>query len=183
MKFTVTFACIFLSISTLVSAARVTSRSSSSCIDRQVTGNSTISHEGNDIGVATGTCSPPGGNKRSTLEERQYYLCSEGTCVVTCEDTTFYTIYPSDCQYIFGYLSYYSSYTVVVPAFSYQEWYYGTCAIWFWNFDIYDYDVCYSEIAYDAATAEQDCEYYTNGAICSGSQLPGDAYEISIESP
>ena len=56
----------------------VTSRSS--CKDSQVTGNSTISHNGGEIGVVTGTCSPSGGNKRSTLAERQnqYSLCTPG---------------------------------------------------------------------------------------------------------
>jgi hypothetical protein len=168
----------------------VTSRSS--CQNSQVTGNSTIEHEGNQINVVTGTCSPPSG-KRSTLAERQYSLCTEGTCecfphsqlrvellgesvstenvcagTVTCSQTSFYTIYGSDCQYVLNYLSYYSSklpnlnpvqtvlflttisfgsgYTVVIPSFSYQEWYYGTCAVWFWNFDLYDYDVCVAEI-------------------------------------
>jgi len=181
MKFAVTLTCIFLSISTLVSAARVTSRSS--CQNSQVTGNSTIEHEGSQIGVVTGTCSPPSG-KRSTLAERQSYsLCTEGICSVTCSSTSYYTIYTSDCQYVLNYLSYYSSYTVLIPAFSYQEWYYGTCAIWFWNFDLYDYEVCIAEIAYDASLAESECEFISNGATCSGSQLPGDAYEISIQSP
>jgi hypothetical protein len=107
----------------------VTSRSS--CEGRQVTGNTTVTHSGNEIGVVTGTCSPSGGAKRSTLEERQYsnYLCTDGTCEcfpsgrscfardnqltnvcegsITCEATAYSTIYLSDCEYVFQYLSYY----------------------------------------------------------------------------
>jgi hypothetical protein len=56
----------------------VTSRGS--CEGSQVTGNTTIPYNGNDIGVVTGSCSPSGSTKRSTLEGRQYSLCTEGTC-------------------------------------------------------------------------------------------------------
>lgn len=181
MKFVVALAYLFLSISTLVSAARVASRSS--CEGSQVTDNSTVTHEGNDIGVVTGSCSPPSTEKRSTLEDRQYYLCSYGSCYVTCETLTYYTIYPSDCEYVISYLTSYSGYTITVPAYGYKEWYYGSCGIYFWNYDYYDYDVCYDEIAYDAALLDTDCIYYYNGAVCAGSMLPGDAYEVTIQAP
>jgi len=46
----------------------------------QVTGNTTVSHEGGEIGVVTGTCPNSAKRSESTLEERQYYLCTEGTC-------------------------------------------------------------------------------------------------------
>jgi len=183
MKFVVALACIFFSISTLVSAARVTPRSG--CEGSQVTGNTTVSHNGGEIGVVTGNCPQPSSAKRSesTLEERQYYLCSEGTCYATCEDLTYYTIDPSDCDYIFEYLAYYSDYTTTIPAYSYQEWYYGSCGVYFWNYDYYDYDVCYSEIAYDAAMLGGECIGLYNGAICEGSMAAGDAYEITIDAP
>jgi len=186
MKFAVALAYIFLSISTLVSAARVRAVTPrSGCEGSQVTGNTTVSHDGGEIGVVTGACPQSSKAKRSesTLEERQYYLCTEGTCYVTCEDLTYYTIYPSDCEYVISYLNSYYDYTVTIPAYGYQEWYYGSCGVYFWNNDYYDYDVCYSEIAYDAAMLNSDCIYYYNGALCDGSGLSGDAYEISIQAP
>jgi len=181
MKFAVALACIFLSISTFVSAARVTSRDP--CAGSQVTGNTTVTHNGGEIGVVTASCAPPSSAKRgSTLEERQYYLCTDGTCYVTCETLTYSTIYIADCQYLIDYLTYYPG-SAVIPAYSYQEWYYGTCGIYFTNLDYYEYDVCYSEIAYNAAMAGNQCIGYTNGAVCDGSMAAGDAYEIAIKSP
>ena len=119
----------------------VTSRSS--CEGSQVTGNTTVSHKGGSIGVVSGTCSPSGGAKRSTLEERQYYLCTEGTCecfppsllrvellgqrkstenvcagYVSCEDLGYNTIYASDCVYLFETLA---SYPGKLPNLNYVQ--------------------------------------------------------------
>jgi len=57
----------------------------SSCEGGQVTGNTTISHNGGNIGVVSGTCPTSGGAKRSTLEERQYSLCAGTPTQGTCE--------------------------------------------------------------------------------------------------
>jgi len=188
MKFAIALTWIFLTFSTLVSAGVVTSKRSfaDSCGGGEVTGNTTVDYNGGSIGYVTGSCPQAASKKRdgSKLEERQSYyeLCTEGDCYVSCQDTSYYTIYPSDCAYVIEYLASYAYSTAYVYAGSYHEWYYGSCGVYFVNLDYYDYEVCYAEVAYDAEAAGEYCLGYTNGAVCTSSLLPGDAYQVIIES-
>jgi len=185
MKFAFALASIFLSTSTLVSAGIVASTSvlaRASCEGGEVTGSSTVDFNGNAIGLVSATCSQSGSKKRSMIEARQYDLCSEGDCYPTCEATSTTDILLDDCALVIEYLAEYASTTAVIPAGSSQRWYAGTCAIYFYNLDAYDYTVCYDEVGYDAAGLIELCTGVSNGAVCDGSMEPGDAYEISIQS-
>jgi len=188
MKFALVTASILALGLTLVSGSTITPRGYyedqyASCEYGSILENSTYTYDYYDIGFVAAYCPYACDGKK--YDKRGGYYCSKDDCYLTCVEAYYYPIYPYDCQVILDYLSSYDSDTFTVPAETYFTWYYGTCEITYWNFDCYDYEVCYDTFEYNAALSVDTCvgsSYdYSYGAVCAGSGDYGDNYAIIVD--
>jgi len=47
---------------------------------------------------------------------------------------------------VFGYLESLIPENFTIPGETYYEWYYGSCAVVYWNLDCCEYEVCYADL-------------------------------------
>jgi len=184
MKLAFVIASIFALGLTLVSGKAVSARgygkgNKDSCGNGTVVQNSTIAtYNGYPIGFVEATC--PLYCEGNHYAKRDGYYCTQEYCYLTCTDVIDCPIYSDDCAPILEYLASFGSGSFYIPAETYYEWYYGSCTIVYWNFDCYEYEVCYEAFAFDAGVSADTCLGSTYGAVCEGSGEYGDNYAIVI---
>ncbi|KAI0039366.1 hypothetical protein FA95DRAFT_1599856, partial [Auriscalpium vulgare] len=137
-----------LSLSVLASSVFARQSPREACGAGEVLSKSTLTHEGKEIQVVTKTCPNLNVTAPAAIEKRQFAQCTYG-CTVICED---YGDQPfvSDCQFITNALEAEYPEEFTVPAGTYAEWSYYSCAYAFINFDSSPYNVCYITFGYNA---------------------------------
>ncbi|KAI0039370.1 hypothetical protein FA95DRAFT_1567215 [Auriscalpium vulgare] len=158
------------------------------CGAGEVLSKSTLFHDGKEIQVVTKTCPSLNATAPVKIEKRQYAQCTDGCAKILCED---YGNQPfvSDCQVITNALEAQYPAEFSVPAGTYAEWSYYSCAYAFINFDSIPYNVCYINFGYNAIIVADDCfgdwpaPSATPGAACASPGTPGNDWGIEVFFP
>ncbi|KAI9512080.1 hypothetical protein F5148DRAFT_1280123 [Russula earlei] len=143
------------------------------------------------------------------LSDQQQLTLNLGSGSIGCENLSTSSINPTDCGSVIGYLESLSrklpilmfhllplfeltalpqqpfsfgrsASTFSLDAQSYAYWYYGTCEITIVNADTIPYTVCYYELGVNSGLAAETCLGTTAGAVCVGTQDPGQMFEIAV---
>ncbi|KAA1475500.1 hypothetical protein DENSPDRAFT_428137 [Dentipellis sp. KUC8613] len=159
----------------------------------EIVNSTIIEHEGKEITFGTATCpdlqAKIAAKRGSTsLSKRQVNVCTDNSCTVQCASTGAQP-FIFDCQSVANALEarYPQEFLVPPGHYAYASAY--TCAFGFFNLDVSEYNVCYSNFGFNGIIAADHCfQNYpsttaTPGAYCLSPGYQGNDWAIKIYNP
>ncbi|TFY66331.1 hypothetical protein EVG20_g4755 [Dentipellis fragilis] len=159
----------------------------------EILNSTTFEYEGKEITFGMATCPDLQAEiaaKRgpTSLSKRQVNVCTDDSCAIQCA-TTGAQPFIFDCQTVANALEarYPQEFLVQPGHYAYASAY--TCAFGFFNLDVSEYNVCYSNFGFNSIIAADHCfQNYpsttaTPGAYCLSPGYVGNDWAIKIYNP